>query len=93
MRIAVATLVLALAFRTGYRNAEYGSPLTLWMNHVDRYPNGRARLSYATELIAAGQHDKAIDVLWAAVPDYPPARFDLGAELLDRGRPMRAFAS
>ena len=75
----------ALGARTVARNAEYTNPLTLWAMSVDRHPHGRARLSYAIELLEAGRQDEAITQLRQAVVDYPRAKFALGRELATRG--------
>lgn len=75
----------ALGARTVARNAEYMNPLTLWAGSVERHPHGRARLSYAIELLEAGRPDEAITQLRAAVVDYPRAKFALGRELAARG--------
>src|SRR6201999_2089872 len=58
-----AVVCVPLAIRTVLRNAEYADPLRLWTTVVDRYPHGRARMSLATELAEAGQHEQAITVL------------------------------
>lgn len=84
--LAIASLWLAaFAARTAARNAEYNDPLTLWAKSVERHPHGRARLSYAIELLEAGRQDDAILQLREAVVDYPRARFALGRELAVRG--------
>ncbi len=89
----------ALGARTVARNAEYTSPLTLWALSVERHPHGRARLSYAIELLESGRQDEAITQLREAVVDYPRAKFALGRELaargdVDEGMPhLRAFVA
>ena len=75
----------ALAGGTVARNAEYKDPLTLWRSSVERRPHGRARLSYAIDLIAAGRQDEAIAQLQVAIADYPRARYALGVELSIKG--------
>lgn len=91
-RRQLATTLLAafvlggLAVRTVARNAEYASPLTLWQTVVDRYPHGRARMAFATELATAGRHTQAIQVLRDALPDFPDARAALGTELILQGQ-------
>lgn len=83
---AAAGLWLAgLGAATVARNAEYRDPLTLWSTSVARRPNGRARLSYAIDLIAVGRQDDAIAQLRDAVADYPRARYSLGTELSIKG--------
>jgi protein O-mannosyl-transferase len=78
--------LVVLGARTVARNAEYQQPLTLWATSVERHPHGRARLSYAIELLEAGRQDDAIVQLREAVVDYPRAKFALGRELALRGR-------
>ncbi len=87
-----ASAVAALATRTAYRNAEYASPLALWRTVVERRPHGRARSALASELIAAGSHDEAMNHLREAVRDYPAARFELGTELYGEGKLDEAIA-
>jgi Flp pilus assembly protein TadD len=85
--VAVAAFVcVPLAIRTALRNAEYSDPVRLWTTVVERYPHGRARMSLATELVSAGQHEQAIALLREAVPDFPDARAALGTELVVQGR-------
>lgn len=80
--LPVAGLVIvALAARTIARNADYSDSLTLWQKTVESWPQGRARMSYATELITVGRHDEAMAELHASVADYPDARFALATEL------------
>jgi protein O-mannosyl-transferase len=83
--VALVVLIL-LAIRTIFRNAEYATPLSLWRTVVERHPHGRARMSFATELITAGNHEEAMSQLREAVLDYPDARFALGTELIISGR-------
>lgn len=83
----VVTLVaIALGVRTVYRNQEYAVPASLWRTVVERRPHGRARMSYATELVSLGQHDEAIAQLERAVSDFPDARYALGTELVAAGK-------
>ena len=84
---AVATLGVlgALAVGTAHRNADYDTPISIWKTVVDRRPQGRARMSYATELVNLGRHDEAMTELRLAVADYPNARFALGTELVAEG--------
>ena len=84
---SLATVVLALlAGRTVARNAEYASPLLLWRSVVEGRPQGRARMSLATELVTVGQHEEAVRQLREAVRDFPDARFALGTELIVDGK-------
>ena len=89
---AIAILAL-LAVRTVDRNAEYRSPVQLWRTVVERRPHGRARASFATELITSGNHDEAMVQLREAVRDYPDARFGLGTELILEGRVEQGIAN
>lgn len=77
--------LVLLGAGTVTRNREYRSPLTIWASTVERRPHGRARLSYAIELISAGRQDDAIGQLREAVTDYPRARYALGTELAIKG--------
>jgi tetratricopeptide (TPR) repeat protein len=83
--VLVVVLIL-LAIRTIYRNAEYATPLSMWRTVVERHPHGRARMALATELITVGNHEEAMSQLREAVHDYPDARFGLGTELIISGR-------
>jgi Flp pilus assembly protein TadD len=82
----VTVLLVALAARTIARNREYATPLSLWRTVVERRPHGRARMSYGTELVNAGQHDEAVSQLRLAVSDFPDARYALGTELIVAGQ-------
>lgn len=94
---AVAAVVVALAAATVARNRDYQSPLTLWQTVVDRRPQGRARMSLASELIAANRRDEAVPLLRQALTDFPDARAALGAEFFfdsrfdDAIRELREF--
>jgi Flp pilus assembly protein TadD len=90
--LAITTVWLAsLAVLTVYRNAEYATPVSIWRSSVERHPHGRARLSYADALVAAGDSDPALAQLREAVKDYPPARYALGTELAARGEMEQAI--
>lgn len=82
--------LVSLAARTVYRNAEYGTGVSVWRSSVERRPHGRARLSYADALVKAGDSDAALVQLRQAVQDYPPARYALGTELAARGEMEQA---
>jgi Flp pilus assembly protein TadD len=88
---AAGAVVAALAVRTMFRNQEYATPMALWESVVARRPQGRARFSLASELIAANRHDEAIAQLREAVRDYPDARAGLGTELFFQGRTAEAI--
>jgi len=83
---AASIVILLLAARTMARTADYASALSVWRTVVEQRPNGRARMSYATELIAAGSHDDALVQLREAVRDFPDARYGLGTELVLAGQ-------
>jgi len=53
---------------------------------VERMPHGRSRLAYATQLLESGDRTEAMRQLRLAVESYPPARFDLAAELASEGK-------
>jgi len=84
--ITAAGIGVSLAYGTLLRNAEYASPLTLWRTSVERMPHGRSRLAYATQLLESGDRTEAMRQLRLAVESYPPARFDLAAELASEGK-------
>ena len=71
----------ALTARTVHRNEEFDTRQAIWRTSVERWPHGRARLSYATALLDAGEDDLALRQLRLAVRDYPRARFALGNQL------------
>ncbi|HET7502915.1 MAG TPA: tetratricopeptide repeat protein [Kofleriaceae bacterium] len=52
-----------------------------------------AALAHAIELVAAGDHDRALPLLEAADPDSPDAAAALAAVLLARNQPSRALAA
>lgn len=83
---ATACVLVGLAALTAQRNTDYATPLSLWQTVVARRPHGRARMSYATELVAAGRNDEAMTELRQAVHDFPDARYALGTELVAAGR-------
>ncbi|HEX5071416.1 MAG TPA: tetratricopeptide repeat protein [Vicinamibacterales bacterium] len=84
--IVVAASLAALAFRTVDRNEEFETRVGLWRTSIERWPQGRARMSYATALLDAQQPGPALRQLRLAVLDYPRARFALGNELAAQGR-------
>lgn len=95
--ITVVALVMttvwltSLAVCTVYRNAEYATAVSVWRSSVERRPHGRARLSYADALVAAGESDAALVQLREAVQDYPQARYALGTELAAHGEMEQAI--
>jgi Flp pilus assembly protein TadD len=82
---AVTLLVVACVVLTVSRNREYRSALTMWRVTVERWPQGRARVNYASALQAAGRRDDMLQQLRLAVDDFPEGRYDLGAQLVARG--------
>jgi Flp pilus assembly protein TadD len=84
--VVVAVVCLLLATGTIARTREYQNGRTLAQVTVDRYPNGRARLALANEMVLAGDHQAALAELQAAVKDYPPALFGLATEMVTSGR-------
>ena len=68
------------------RNDEFATPLAAWRSSVERWPQGRARISYAAVLANTGDHKSAIDQLQMAVGEFPKARSTLGRELVALGR-------
>jgi tetratricopeptide (TPR) repeat protein/drug/metabolite transporter superfamily protein YnfA len=84
--------VAALGVLTTRRNAEFATPLTIWQTSVERWPQGRARISYAAALADAGDHGSAVDQLQLAVDDFPNARMLLAGILADTGRLDEATA-
>ncbi|MGH9242651.1 MAG: hypothetical protein ACRD3G_31770, partial [Vicinamibacterales bacterium] len=80
--VAVSACVMGLTARTVYRNAEFSTVESIWRHSVDRWPHGRARLSYAAALVEAGENDAARQQMRLAVPDFPLARFALATEFV-----------
>ena len=80
-----------LGVLTTHRNSEFATAVTLWRSSVERWPQGRARISYAAALADAGDHESAIGQLQLAVRDFPKARSTLGRELAAAGRPDEAM--
>jgi tetratricopeptide (TPR) repeat protein len=97
-RLSVAAAVVlfvvggALATETFARNAEYASEDTLARTMLERWPSGFAHHAVAVILSKAGDHEGALAHLRAAVPTYPPARYQLGLELFRLNRFDEAIA-
>ena len=83
--VLLIVVLVALAARTVFRNSEYSDRVSLWRSVVDRRPHGRARFSYASALLAAGNHQEALAQLREAARDYEGARYALGVELIFAG--------
>ena len=79
--VIASACVAGLGVRTVYRNAEFASARSIWRHSVERWPHGRARLSYAAALVEAGETDAARQQMQLAVHDFPVARYALGTEL------------
>jgi Flp pilus assembly protein TadD len=85
--IAVLTVVcVLLAAGVMLRTREYQSVRSIAQANVDRYPHGRSRLALASELVAVNEHSAALQLLEAAIADYPQARLGLATELAASGR-------
>jgi len=84
--IVLAVVCLLLAAGTTARTLEYRSVRTIAQTNVDRYPNGRARLALASELVKANEHTDAMNQLREAVKDYPQAHLALATEMAASGR-------
>jgi Flp pilus assembly protein TadD len=82
----LSIVAIALGSLTILRNREYASSLTMAQTVLERWPTPIAHDMVGTTLAAQGRHDEAIVHLREAVKGYPPARYNLGAELLGQGR-------
>jgi len=85
-QLTAAVVCLLLAAGTVLRTREYQNVRSIAQANVDRYPHGRARLSLASELVAANEHSAALAQLEEAIKDYPPAHLALATELATSGR-------
>jgi len=74
-----------LMVQTGLRNREYRSSLVMADTVLDRWPTGFSHALVGIELAKQERHADALPHLQQAVATYPPARFNLGAELFSRG--------
>jgi cytochrome c-type biogenesis protein CcmH/NrfG len=90
--LVLLTVAGALATGTVARNAEYASEDTLARTMLERWPSGFAHHAVGVQMARAGHHDEALAHLRAAVPTYPPARYQLGIELFRLGRLDEAIA-
>jgi tetratricopeptide (TPR) repeat protein len=92
-RVAVACLVCLLAGAgTFLRNREYRNTLTLARATATRWPSGRSRFFYGTELVSAGREEQGIAELRLSAVDYPGGHYALGTELIDTGRTDEGLA-
>jgi tetratricopeptide (TPR) repeat protein len=88
--------VLALGIRTAFRAAEWADPETFYRHTVAAggFPE-RVNLNLAEYLSGEGKDKEAETVLRDTLklyPDYPPARIQLGINLLAQGRKAEAEA-
>jgi tetratricopeptide (TPR) repeat protein len=90
----VPLAVLALGIRTAYRAADWADPETLYRQTIAAggFPE-RVSLNLAEVLSAKGKPKEAEAILRTTLsefPDYPPARIQLGTNLLAQGRKAEA---
>lgn len=90
----VPGLVVAAIFgyQTIGRTAEYSTALGMAQTVVERWPTPSASYMLGTELITAGRPSEAIPHLREAATAIPPARFNLGAALLQTGQRVDGIA-
>jgi tetratricopeptide (TPR) repeat protein len=91
---AVPLAVLALGIRTAWRAADWADPETFYRQTIAAggFPE-RVNLNLAEVLSAKGKPKEAEAVLRDTLkqfPDYPPARIQLGTNLLEQGRKAEA---
>jgi protein O-mannosyl-transferase len=84
--IVLALVCVLLAAGTFVRTREYQSLRSIAQANVDRYPNGRARLALASELVAVNEHTAAMAQIEEAIKDYPQARLAMATEMAASGR-------
>jgi Flp pilus assembly protein TadD len=84
--IVLAVVCALLAAGTFTRTREYQSVRSIAQANVDRYPNGRARLALASELVAVNEHTAAMAQIEEAIKDYPQARLAMATEMAASGR-------
>jgi protein O-mannosyl-transferase len=84
--IVLAVVCVLLAAGTFIRTREYQSVRSIAQANVDRYPNGRARLALASELVAVNEHTAAMAQIEEAIKDYPQARLAMATEMATSGR-------
>jgi tetratricopeptide (TPR) repeat protein len=86
LSIVLGVVCVLLAAGTTARTLEYRSVRTIAQTNVDRYPNGRARLALASELVTTNEHTDAVNQLQQAVKDYPQAHLALATEMATSGK-------
>lgn len=84
--LAVVAGAAGLTARTIHRNHEFASVRSIWRHSVERWPHGRARLSYAAALLDAGEEVSGRRQMVMAARDFMPARYALANELVVEGR-------
>jgi hypothetical protein len=94
LAMAVPLAVVALGVRTAYRAADWADPETFYRQTIAAggFPQ-RVALNLAEVLSAKGKPQEAEAVLRDTLkqyPDYPPARIQLGTNLLAQGRKAEA---
>ncbi len=82
---AVASIGGSLLLGVWSRNREYRSALALAQTTVDRHPHGRAFYWLGIERLRAGERRDGFRLLRESAPEFAPARFALGTELLADG--------
>jgi tetratricopeptide (TPR) repeat protein len=93
LAVGLALVVaVALSGLTIARTREYGSALTLAQTVLARWPSPNAEQLVGQELADAGKHEEAIGHLRRALPDFAPAHYYLGRELLVVGKVDEAMA-
>ncbi len=90
----LALAVVALGVRTAYRAADWSDPETFFRQTIAAGGFGeRVSLNLADAVAAKGNIKEAESILRDALakyPDYPPARIELGMNLLKQGRNAEA---
>jgi Flp pilus assembly protein TadD len=89
----VIMIAIPLSMRTVSRNREYSTPLVMARTVLERWPIPSSHYIVGMELSAAGEHEAAIEELRRAAPGWPLARFRLGIELINAGRPSEGAAA
>jgi tetratricopeptide (TPR) repeat protein len=94
MAAAVPLAVLALGIRTAYRAADWADPETFYRQTIAAggFPE-RVSLNLAEVCAEKGKLKEAEGILRETLseyPDYPPARIQLGTNLLQQGRKSEA---
>lgn len=80
--VIVAAVATASGLATRSRNREYQTGLAMARTVLSRWPTSYAHFLLGTELVAAGEHQAAIDELRQAVPSLPRAHYALATQLI-----------